>query len=296
MKEVGQYFKEHFNHFDPEIPSDMWNKMKNDQSLQKFNRLQSVKRVLLYGVAPMATIAILIGILVFNSKHEPTPTQVVSVVLKEENQQSKQPIQPANTIQSADKIEKGSSVTSSKPQEILPPQNNVTIANQNSTSKETGHTNTNTTIELPKTQAVVTPKSDNKNAYSTVQQKEIPKTKPENTTLRETQDNVNDVNPKNTSTNPDPDKMLFIPTGFTPNNDGHNDQFFVTADWEVCEFEIIIFQRGGGIVFKTKDINLGWDGTFNGTELPQGAYAYMITYKNSLGDSKRVKGTINLIR
>ncbi len=296
MKELGQYFKEHFNHFEPEIPSDLWNKMKNDQSLQKFNRLQAVKRVMLYGVAPIATIAIVMSILVFNAKPEPTPTQVTSVVLNEENQQPDQVIQPISTIQSADNIEKVTPVTSTKPQEMLPQQNNVTITNQNSTPKETGHSNPNTTIESPKTQSVVNPKSDNKNAHSIVQQKEIPKTKPENTTVREPLDNDNEVNPKSTSTNPDIDKMLFIPTGFTPNNDGHNDLFFVTADWEVADFEIIIFQRGGGIVFKTKDINLGWDGIFNGSELPQGAYAYMITYKNSLGDSKRVKGTINLIR
>ncbi len=296
MKEVGQYFKEHFNHFEPEIPSELWNKMKNDQSLQKFNRLQSVKRVLLYGITPMAAVAIVIGVLVFNSKPEPTPTQVASVVLKEDTPQTEQPIQQVSAIPTPEKTKKVTSVTTSKQQEMLPTQNNETIANQSTTTRETGHSNTNTTVELPKTQTVVNPKSDNRNAHSTVQQKEVPKTKPENTTVRETQDNENDVNPKNTSSNPDPDKMLFIPTGFTPNNDGHNDQFFVTADWEVSEFEIIIFQRGGGIVFKTKDINVGWDGTFNGTDLPQGAYAYMITYKNSVGDSKRVKGTINLIR
>lgn len=296
MKEVGQYFKEHFNHFEPEIPSDLWNKMKNDQTLQKFNRIQAVKRVLLYGVAPIATIAIVIGILVFNSKPEPTQTQVAAVVQKEETQPTEQPIQPVSTIPSSDEKEKGTSVPTTKPQEMNLQQNNVSISSQNPTPKETGLNNPNTSIELPKTQPVVSPKSDTKNAHSTVQQKETSKPKPDSTTLQEPQVNENDVNSKSTSTNPDLDKMLFIPTGFTPNNDGHNDQFFVTADWEVSDFEIVIFQRGGGIVFKTKDINVGWDGTFNGTELPQGAYAYMITYKNSLGDSKRVKGTINLIR
>lgn len=297
MKEVGQYFKEHFSHFEPEIPSDLWNKMKNDTTLQKFNRLQALKKVVLYGFTPLATIAIVAGIIIYNSKPEQHQIPVNRVVLNQEIQQPDQPNQPENKIQSSTNFENVKPVVSDKTQEIVPKQTNNTVVNQNPTLKEINHSYPVVNTEPKTSQPSTLNKPEvNSSQNSSSQQNVNRLTKPEPTKTQEPIDNTINENPKNTSTNPDNDKILFIPKGFTPNNDGHNDQFFVTADWEVEDFEIIIFQRGGSIVFKTKDIQLGWDGTYNGSELPQGAYAYMITYKNSVGDSKRVKGTINLIR
>jgi gliding motility-associated-like protein len=297
MKEVGQYFKEHFSHFEPEIPSDLWNKMKNDRTLQKFNRLQALKKVVLYGFTPLATIAIVAGIIIFNSKPEPNQKPVNRVVLNQEIKQPDQPTQPVNPVQNPVNMEKNKESVHHNVQEVSSKQNNIDIVNQNTSLKETNHSYPVVTTN-PKTSQPLTLNNPevNNTQNSSSQQNLNQVTKPEPAKTQEPIDNTINENPKNTSTNPDNDKILFIPKGFTPNNDGHNDQFFVTADWEVEDFEMIIFQRGGGIVFKNKDINLGWDGTFNGSELPQGAYAYMITYKNSLGDSKRVKGTINLIR
>ena len=100
----------------------------------------------------------------------------------------------------------------------------------------------------------------------------------------------------NSNTNPEDGKQLFIPKGFTPNSDGINDQFFVIADWEVDNFEILIFNRGGGLVFKSSDIHQGWDGTDNNVEVSQGVYVYKILYKDQNGNDKIVKGTLTLIR
>ena len=41
---------------------------------------------------------------------------------------------------------------------------------------------------------------------------------------------------------------------------------------------------------------MGWDGTRNGTDLPQGAYAYIIRLKQLSGGLVEEKGVVMLIR
>jgi gliding motility-associated-like protein len=57
-----------------------------------------------------------------------------------------------------------------------------------------------------------------------------------------------------------------------------------------------VYNRWGQEVFRTTDINGGWDGTFKGEELPSDAYAYYmrVICVNTLDYSKR--GNVNLIR
>src|SRR5690606_31273392 len=58
-------------------------------------------------------------------------------------------------------------------------------------------------------------------------------------------------------------KNLFIPTGFSPNNDGRNDVLYVHANsFELLRFEI--YDRLGKIIYSTSDISEGWDGYING--------------------------------
>ena len=51
----------------------------------------------------------------------------------------------------------------------------------------------------------------------------------------------------------------------------------------IKEFEMYIFNRWGEQLFFTDDINIGWDGTYNGALVEQGIYVYKVkakTYKN----------------
>jgi len=60
---------------------------------------------------------------------------------------------------------------------------------------------------------------------------------------------------------------LFAPDAFSPNGDGLNDNFNVVfqSDFEVFEFELVIFNRWGQEVFKTNNQFLGWDGKVRGS-------------------------------
>jgi gliding motility-associated-like protein len=72
---------------------------------------------------------------------------------------------------------------------------------------------------------------------------------------------------------------LFIPTAFSPNNDGVNDVFTPKGDGiTLSEYNMTIYDRWGNKIFYSNDINKGWDGTVNGgsTIVPIDTYAYVI--------------------
>ena len=89
---------------------------------------------------------------------------------------------------------------------------------------------------------------------------------------------------------------LWIPTAFTPNGDGLNDEFLVHAPADINRYECTIYDRTRGLLFRTQNIHQGWDGTFNGKQLPLGTYFYVITYYDAIGDKHVEKGQITLIR
>lgn len=91
---------------------------------------------------------------------------------------------------------------------------------------------------------------------------------------------------------------VIFPTGFTPNGDGQNETFspLGAAARFSQNYELRIWNRWGQEVFRSTDWSLGWDGNYNGQLAQTGVYAYLLTYKNVLGEDKIVKGNVTLIR
>jgi gliding motility-associated-like protein len=79
---------------------------------------------------------------------------------------------------------------------------------------------------------------------------------------------------------------VFIPNSFTPNFDGVNDVFkpvFTPFGLDPSSYLLEVFDRWGHAVFSSKDINKGWDGTFqnNGdTPMKQESYVYRIRFRD----------------
>ncbi len=89
---------------------------------------------------------------------------------------------------------------------------------------------------------------------------------------------------------------IYVPTGFTPNNDGKNDKFipFPVGIKKINYFRV--FDRWGQIVYSTSTLNEGWDGKFGGKEQSSGVYVWMV---QGITKDDRVitkKGTVMLIR
>jgi gliding motility-associated-like protein len=89
---------------------------------------------------------------------------------------------------------------------------------------------------------------------------------------------------------------IFVPTGFTPNGDGHNDLLRPILVG-ISQFDFFnVYNRWGQLVFSTKQRNSGWDGSYNGTVQQGGAYVYMTQGKDITGKIIYRKGTVVLIR
>ena len=87
---------------------------------------------------------------------------------------------------------------------------------------------------------------------------------------------------------------LFIPNAFTPMQNTNN--VFKPAFETLKTYEMHIYNRKGLLVFTSKDINNGWNGLYKGKLCEQGAYAYIIIFKNLEGKEYKQSGTVYLIR
>ncbi len=95
---------------------------------------------------------------------------------------------------------------------------------------------------------------------------------------------------------------LYIPTSFTPNNDGVNDAFFVQGtDIDPDRFLLQIYNRWNNIVFETKDMNEPWHGpATNDSEYyaQNGVYFYRVVVYNKSQSAERHEytGTVLIMR
>lgn len=90
------------------------------------------------------------------------------------------------------------------------------------------------------------------------------------------------------------DAKFFIPTAFSPNNDGHNDVFKIEGE-NIKEIEMIIFNRWGEIILQSKDKIAQWDGFYQQNICQDGLYFYQVKIKANNLKIYYVNGTFNLL-
>ncbi|WP_343631556.1 gliding motility-associated C-terminal domain-containing protein [Fluviicola sp.] len=94
------------------------------------------------------------------------------------------------------------------------------------------------------------------------------------------------------------DVIFYAPNAFTPDGDEFNQtwKFFVSGIDEY-NFELLIFDRWGEIIWETHDVNSTWDGTYNGVKVREGAYTWIARVKELYTDAKRTfNGSITIIK
>jgi gliding motility-associated-like protein len=94
-----------------------------------------------------------------------------------------------------------------------------------------------------------------------------------------------------------PDFSYYIPNAFTPNGDGKND-VFNGKGVEVYDFNMIIFDRWGQLIYTTDDKDAGWDGRANGgADIAQNdVYVYKIILHDFQGKRHNYEGTVTLVK
>ena len=91
-------------------------------------------------------------------------------------------------------------------------------------------------------------------------------------------------------------KAVYIPSAFTPNNDGINDLFRATVFGNLSSFKLNIYTQWGEIIFTTTDHKKGWDGTKKGMAANAGVFVWVCSYEPEGGKPAFQKGTVTLIR
>ena len=99
---------------------------------------------------------------------------------------------------------------------------------------------------------------------------------------------------------------IVLPDAFTPDmsgasdgrwyeNDQSNDVFHPFSSVDVEEYRLRIFSKKGVIVFESYDIQIGWNGYYNGRIMPAGVYVYQCNGKFANGEYFQKTGDLTLI-
>lgn len=91
--------------------------------------------------------------------------------------------------------------------------------------------------------------------------------------------------------------IFYVPNTFTPDNDEFNQTFkpVFTAGFDPFDFNMLIFNRWGEVVFESNNAEIGWDGTYHGLLVPDGTYTWKIDFKKSANDAHEIAvGHINV--
>ena len=92
---------------------------------------------------------------------------------------------------------------------------------------------------------------------------------------------------------------FYLPSTFTPDNDGKNDVFipFTTGVIPV-DYQMQIFDRWGKILFSSDDILRGWDGknSINNSMVPGGMYVYRFVFYDYRNEFHELVGTVMVLK
>ena len=89
---------------------------------------------------------------------------------------------------------------------------------------------------------------------------------------------------------------VWFPNAFTPKLETNRIFQAFTAN-DILDFELYIYDRNGSLVFQSRNIEVGWDGTYHGYDCKEGTYVYIAKYRRKGVDRLMTqKGTVNLLR
>ncbi|MDG1334404.1 MAG: gliding motility-associated C-terminal domain-containing protein [Crocinitomicaceae bacterium] len=95
------------------------------------------------------------------------------------------------------------------------------------------------------------------------------------------------------------DVIFYVPNAFTPNGDEYNQVFqpIFTSGYDAHDFNMLIYNRWGEVIYETNDDTQGWDGTFKGNMVQAGIYTWKIEFKKLYTDERvMVNGHVNLLK
>ncbi len=89
--------------------------------------------------------------------------------------------------------------------------------------------------------------------------------------------------------------IVDYPRYFTPNSDGYHDTWNIPELKGQANSKVLIFDRFGKLIKEIRPSGSGWNGTFNGKELPSTDYWFIVTYEEK-GITKEHKAHFSMKR
>lgn len=96
-----------------------------------------------------------------------------------------------------------------------------------------------------------------------------------------------------------PGIRFYVPNAFTPDGDEFNNSFtpVITSGIDIYSYHISVFNRWGETIFESFDTKQGWDGTYHGTLVKEGAYTWKMTFNDSYTAKEyEYHGSVTLVR
>lgn len=90
--------------------------------------------------------------------------------------------------------------------------------------------------------------------------------------------------------------IVHLPNAFNPHSQFEENRKFKPVASFVADYELIIYDRWGSIVYQSTNPLDGWDGTgLSGKLLKKGTFVYLLKYKNRNNEHVEKSGHINLV-
>ncbi|PHI21783.1 hypothetical protein CEQ90_00415 [Lewinellaceae bacterium SD302] len=90
------------------------------------------------------------------------------------------------------------------------------------------------------------------------------------------------------------DAQFYLPTAFSPNFDGVNDEFRAYGNFFTIT-ELEIYDRYGGLMYQESGPTASWDGRAGGRKVVAGVYVYILRYTNIYGEDLMKSGAVTLV-
>jgi len=92
-----------------------------------------------------------------------------------------------------------------------------------------------------------------------------------------------------------PERYIYFPNSFTPDEDGCN-EFYFGNFIGLMSGHFYLYNRWGELIFESTDLNFKWDGKYQGVPVQIGTYSWYFVYEIGKGIFDDVSGHVNVIR
>jgi gliding motility-associated-like protein len=93
--------------------------------------------------------------------------------------------------------------------------------------------------------------------------------------------------------------IFYVPNTFTPDGDKFNEVFqpVFTSGFEPMDYNLLLFNRWGEVIFESNNAKVGWDGTYGGKLVQDGTYVWKIEFRETMSDKRHIHtGHVNILK